>query len=115
MVISDDPASGSSTKTTASVSLQPAENTEYVIRVSRYNNPNKNFGLGGSAYSKTVGQYGRYKLKVLLTDASMATGVVNPNGVALHNQDSSEESAELPAASVSSSSGGGGGCYLRAP
>lgn len=61
LVSSNDQASGLSTDTTSSMTLNISDAATYIAEVSRFNSTTQNFGLGSNdGYSKTVGRYGGY-------------------------------------------------------
>ncbi len=123
-LMSDSPASSDSRlTTTANVIFPTSTGTQYIVEVSRFNDPTANYGLAGElldidetyAYKRTVGFYGNYKLNVEVKGTAPAAPTVTtttpPPAVTTTSTSLSTRSGRS-ARSTSSSSGG---CFLFAP
>ncbi len=93
-VMSNDQITGSKTDNTSGISFTAADSSTYIIEVSRFTSASIGYGPYAGDYTKTVGRYGGYTLKVGTTALPVATSIVtaSPSG---------------------GGGGGGGGCFLN--
>lgn len=69
LVTSNDQATNSTSDTTSKIEFTASADTLYTIAVERFQSQSKNFGPGGTSYSKTAGRYGNYDLSFIRNNA----------------------------------------------